>query len=110
MQFIEIKKIVGLAALFTVAAMALVSTQTVRSQDSIQPPELPAVCGTIQVEAGNEVAFRACAIGVQIWKWNGTTWIFVAPEANLYADPGYHGKIGTHYAGPTWESNSGSKV
>jgi hypothetical protein len=28
----------------------------------------------------------------------------------LYADAGHHGQVGTHYAGPTWESNSGSKV
>ena len=30
--------------------------------------------------------------------------------ANLYADSGFRGQVGTHYAGPTWESNSGSKV
>ena len=49
-------------------------------------------------------------MGVQIYRWNGTTWEFVAPAAILFADDDYHGQVGTHYAGPTWESNSGSKV
>jgi hypothetical protein len=64
----------------------------------------------LQVPAGNKVAFHAYAEGVQIYRWDGTKWVFVAPEATLYADAGHHGVIGTHYAGPTWESNSGSKV
>lgn len=109
MQFIEIKKIIGLAALFTVAAMVLASATTALA-DEIASPNLPAGCEQIAVESGNEVAFRTYAIGVQIWKWNGASWIFVAPEASLFADAGFHGKVGTHYAGPTWESNSGSKV
>jgi hypothetical protein len=28
----------------------------------------------------------------------------------LYAEPGYHGEVGSHFVGPTWESKSGSKV
>ena len=64
----------------------------------------------LQVPEGNKVSFHAYAEGVQIYRWNGTAWAFVAPEATLYADAGYHGVVGTHYAGPTWESNSGSKV
>ena len=47
---------------------------------------------------------------MQIYRWDGTGWTFVAPEATLYADAGHHGVIGTHYAGPTWESASGSTV
>jgi hypothetical protein len=50
------------------------------------------------------------ALGVQIYRWNGTSWVFVAPEATLYADPCFNGEIGTHYAGPTWEAEDGSKV
>jgi len=65
---------------------------------------------TLQVPAGNKVAFHAYAEGVQIYRWDGASWVFVAPEATLYADAGHHGVIGTHYAGPTWESGSGSKV
>ena len=72
--------------------------------------QAPEVCTEIAVSADARLHSMAYAIGVQIYRWNGTSWAFVAPEANLYADPNYRGKIGTHYGGPTWESNSGSKV
>jgi hypothetical protein len=45
---------------------------------------------------------------VQIYRWNGASWSFVGPEAVLYDQDGE--VVGIHYAGPTWESNSGSKV
>jgi len=67
-------------------------------------------CQDLQVEAGNEVAFHVYAEGVQIYRWNGMSWTFVAPEAVLFADAGEDGVVGIHYAGPTWESVSGSKV
>ena len=47
---------------------------------------------------------------MQIYRWNGTSWAFVEPVATLFSDADYHEKVGTHYLGPTWESNSGSKV
>src|SRR5262249_20070238 len=72
-------------------------------------PDLGA-CGTLTVEAGNDLTFHAYAEGVQIYRWDGTAWVFLAPEATLYADAGCHGRVGIHYAGPTWGSNSGSKV
>ena len=107
MYIMNIKQIIGLAILLGSAVIANASNLTV---DEIQPPDLPPVCTTgLQVQAGSEVAFHVYAIGVQIYRWNGTAWTFVAPSANLYADDGYHGGVGTHYAGPTWESNSGSK-
>ena len=67
-------------------------------------------CQDLQVPAGNKVAFRVYAEGVQIYRWDGASWVFVAPEAVLFADAGGHGAVGIHYAGPTWESPSGSKV
>ena len=74
-------------------------------------PELPSpLCDSVQPPDGQRVSFRAYAIGVQIYIWNGTAWAFQGPEAGLYADPGYHGQIGIHYGGPTWEANDGSKV
>jgi hypothetical protein len=63
----------------------------------------------LQVQAGNKVSFHVYAEGVQIYRWNGTSWSFIAPEAVLFAD-GDDGAVGIHYAGPTWESVSGSKV
>jgi len=64
----------------------------------------------LQAPAGHKVAYHTYAVGVQIYRWNGSSWTFVAPEALLFADAQGHGIVGTHYAGPTWESNSGSKV
>jgi hypothetical protein len=73
-------------------------------------PVLVGDCAKLKVDAGHKVAFVAHAEGVQIYRWNGASWDFVAPEAVLFADDGGNGVVGTHYAGPTWESNSGSKV
>jgi hypothetical protein len=50
------------------------------------------------------------AKGVQIYKWNGTSWAFVAPEATLYAEENYFGEVGNHGMGPHWTSKSGSRV
>lgn len=68
------------------------------------------VCQNLQVPAESKLAFHVYAEGVQIYRWNGTNWIFVAPEAVLFADVGANGTVGIHYAGPTWESVSGSRV
>lgn len=65
-------------------------------------------CPELQVDAGNVVAFEATGVGVQIYRWDGTKWVFVAPEAVLLE--GEAGVVAIHYAGPTWESESGSKV
>jgi hypothetical protein len=56
------------------------------------------------------VSFHAFGVGVQIYRWDGTTWNFVAPEAVLFADASRHGVVGIHFGGPTWESLSGSEV
>jgi hypothetical protein len=70
-------------------------------------PELEGDCAKLRVEEGHKVAFQASAFGVQIYRWNGVKWDFVAPEAILFDG---NGVVATHYAGPTWESNSGSTV
>ena len=110
MQLINGKNIKKLAAIFVIALSVLVSNSVALPASDIREPDLPEGCGSIQVEAGNQVSFHVYAIGVQIYRWNGTAWTFVAPSANLYADAGFNGKVGFHYGGPTWESNSSSKV
>jgi hypothetical protein len=111
MKITNLKQIIGLVALFSVAVLALASNQIVRADDDIRQPELPASCSSIEVEAGNKVSFHVYAIGVQVYKWNGTAWTFKEPVANLYSNANYKGRgVGIHYVGPTWESNSGSKV
>jgi hypothetical protein len=90
--------------------LTLISTPRLRS-DQGSPVDLPSpLCNSLQAPEGNVLKFHAYATGVQIYKWNGTAWAFVAPNATLYADAGHHSVVGTHYTGPTWESNSGSNV
>ena len=91
--------------------IAIASMPVALAGEGNRAPDLPSpLCDRVQVEAGNKVAFHVYALGVQIYRWNGVSWVFVAPLARLFADPEYHGEVGIHYAGPTWESNSGGKV
>jgi len=76
------------------------------------PPEVPAI---LEVGEGFDVSFHTYAEGFQVYVCTETspgvyTWVFKEPIATLYSDPNFNGEVGTHYAGPTWESNSGSKV
>ena len=109
MRNITVKRIIGLVILLGVVAFS--SSPAAMAGDGDHTPTLPSpLCDDLRVPEGNQVALRAYARGVQIYRWNGTSWVFVAPLATLYADENFHAQIGTHYAGPTWESNSGSKV
>ena len=74
-----------------------------------------AVPDALQVSTKEVLLFKARARGVQIYKCQASKenpaqfeWEFVAPEADLFDTQG--DKIGRHYAGPTWESNDGSRV
>lgn len=101
---------VTLAALSLILVLlTLVTPASAGPSNENRTPDLGG-CQNLQVPAGNKVAFHVYAEGVQIYRWNGTSWIFVEPEAVLFANAGYDGVVGTHYAGPTWESVSGSQV
>src|SRR5262245_55907339 len=97
--------VLGSLSLFLLAGAVPVA---VRADNPNRHPELEGDLAKLQVPEGNKVAYAAYAVGVQIYRWNGTSWLFVGPEAILFdwdGDP-----VGIHYAGPTWESPSGSKV
>ena len=93
----------------TVAALALLlggglAALAAGSGNDNRAPEVPA---DIAVSAGNKVHFHGFGVGVQIYTWDGVSWGRAVPEATLFhAD----GVVAIHFAGPTWESNSGSKV
>lgn len=109
MGYMKTKRIIALALLLTAAGLA--SAPAALGRDGNRAPDLPPdICGTLQAPEGHKVAYRVYALGVQVYRWNGSAWDFVGPVANLYADHNYRGRVGTHYGGPTWESNSGSKV
>src|SRR5262245_3874807 len=111
MRYMKTKLFITLVVLLNIVGAALASYPAAAAGDDNGAPELPSpACDLVNVASGNTVAFHAYAVGVQRYRWNGTTWAFVEPVATLYADAGYQGKVGIHYVGPTWESNSGSKV
>jgi hypothetical protein len=95
--------------LATLALLLLVAPAGANPGDDDRTPDL-GDCQILQVPAGNRVAFRSYAEGVQVYRWNGTSWVFVAPEAVLFAGDEDDEVVGIHYAGPTWESASGSTV
>ena len=110
MHIKKIRRVIALVALLTVTGLTSTSLQAASAVD-LKSPDLPSpLCDRLGEVQGGRVAFHVYALGVQIYRWNGASWVFVAPSARLYADAEYHGEVGTHYAGPTWESNSGAKV
>ncbi len=98
----------------TLAALALCllafAASTGAAPSSDRPTPNLGTCQDLAAPAGNKVAFHVYAEGVQIYRWSSTGWSFVGPDAVLYANAGSDGVVGSHYAGPTWESVSGSKV
>jgi hypothetical protein len=69
----------------------------------------------LQVPAAQQLFAETNASGVQIYTCSTSKtdisqyeWSFKAPQADLFDAAG--NKTGKHYAGPTWESNDGSKV
>ena len=92
------------------AALALLLLVVPVGADDNREPDLGEF-QKLQAPEGHKVAFQTYAEGVQIYRWNGTTWNFVGPEAVLYSGDDEDAEpVGIHYAGPTWESASGSKV
>jgi hypothetical protein len=111
MRYVKVKRLVRLVVLLAVFGLALPSTPAARALDGNRAPDLPSpLCDSVEAPAGNKVSSRVYALGVQVYRWSGAGWTFVEPVANLYADRNFNGQVGTHYGGPTWESNSGSEV
>ena len=82
----------------SIAALLLLDVYS-RAQnipDSLKPP--PSETLFLQVHT----------TGDQIYVCDGSAWTFSRPDAKLFdqADK----QVGTHFAGPTWESSDGSRV
>jgi len=111
MYYSKVKGFIRLLVMAAIAGAAAVQPNSAApAAGNPNGPELPADCGSIAVGEGFQLAFHAYAKGVQIYKWNGSAWVLEAPRASLFAEENYFGEVGTHYAGPNWESKSGSKV
>lgn len=109
-RFYRLSRTSPFAAL-ALLAVCSASAQTVPTVP-VSPLPAPSVVGK------NAVLFQAQGSGVQIYtcKRNSSpakaapayAWVLKAPEAVLLGSDG--GKIGKHYAGPTWEAPDGSKA
>ena len=110
MDQMKIKQAVRLVILFSITALTILPASVVLAVDNPNGPVLPPQCDSLQAPVGTKLSFHVYARGVQIYRWNGTSWDFVAPVASLFAEENYFGEVGSHYVGPTWESKSGSKV
>jgi hypothetical protein len=82
---------------------------------TVKAGTMPDVPESLKVPATQVLSLETQAVGVQIYECKASKddptrfeWVFKAPEAELFDSAGK--KIGRHYAGPTWESNDGSKV
>jgi len=78
-------------------------------------PAALTVPAALAVPAGQVLVLAARGIGEQIYECAAakdgaasSTWTLKAPQAQLRDAAG--NALGKHYAGPTWESNDGSKV
>jgi hypothetical protein len=75
----------------------------------------PSIPAALNVPGTQVLTQTLHATGVQIYQCQAVTgdpehftWSFKRPEASLFSKKGK--KIGSHYAGPTWEAADGSKV
>ncbi len=113
MFYVTIKSVIRMLVVLALVGTAGVALQTASASASVDNnngPELPEGCGSIAIDEGHKLSFHVYAKGVQIYKWNGVSWGFVAPEATLYAEENYFGEVGFHGMGPHWTSKSGSRV
>ena len=101
------RRTIGIASLSLGVAL-LVST-TLKGETAAAIPE------KLNVPDTQKPSLEVKATGVQIYACSASKtdparfeWVFKAPEADLFDSAGK--KIGSHYAGPTWESTDGSKV
>lgn len=67
-------------------------------------------CDSLRVSSDHYIVASLFARGDQVYRWDGASWVFVEPVAKLYLTRFSRVSVGTHYAGPTWETRRGSKV
>ena len=98
-----------------ITAWATASVATLLAGCATTQPATVPVPDNLRVPATEALALETRAIGVQIYECKAAKddprryeWSLKAPEAELFDTTGK--KIGKHYAGPTWESNDGSKA
>ena len=86
---------------------------TAQAEESLSGSICPAgVPSALAPAADQTIKASFSGVGVQIYiciaKASNYAWQLVAPQANLLNDDGR--LVGTHFIGPTWQSNDGSSV
>jgi hypothetical protein len=114
---IQIKHVLAFASV-TGLASALGGCAVSGAEPEETPGQSAAALSTDVCPAGVPAALAPAAdqtlessftgVGVQIYVCNGTAWTLLGPQANLLNDEGK--LVGTHFIGPTWQSNDGSSV
>jgi len=104
-QFHWVRSDLGGTAVLAAFVGAILAPAPQLSAKDVRAPLVPQ---DIQVPEGSKVHFHGFARGFQIYTWDGSSWGSAVPEAVLYDTEG--NVVAIHYVGPTWESNSGSKV
>jgi hypothetical protein len=69
---------------------------------------LPVIPEVLKAPAGEKVIRQVRAEGDQVYACDGSSWALARPDAKLFDESGK--QVGTHFAGPTWESVDGSRV
>lgn len=67
-------------------------------------------CDSLAVSGRSQLLAHYYAVGDQIYFWDGTGWLFIGPDATLYAGKAMRVKVGVHQVAGVWESRDGSKV
>jgi hypothetical protein len=99
----------------TTAIAVLLFAVALAAPASLSGETAAAIPEKLKLPDSQKVSLEVKATGVQIYSCSASKadpsrfeWAFKAPEADLFDGAGK--KIGSHYAGPTWESTDGSKV
>jgi len=97
-----------------IANMAAAAFAVIANTSVAGAAATPTVPERLQVPLNEELTLQVRAAGSQIYMCTAMPetsrfeWTLKAPEADLFDSDG--NKIGSHYAGPTWELTDGSKV
>jgi hypothetical protein len=91
--------LLGAVVLFATVSVVF---HTAQGQTQASAPE------SLKPPAGQYLRAHAHASGQQIYTCDGSEWILSGPDAKLFDEAGQ--KVGSHFAGPTWQWSDGSRV
>ncbi len=85
-----------------ISLLAIAGLQGLHAQIPIAAPH------GLKPLAEQKLPFSSHATGAQVYRWDGATLMLTGPDAALFDQTGR--RIGTHFAGPTWQTRDGSRV